>query len=55
MQAFVFLEEKMQKMFDLDKMYVITNFEVRPYTEQDKWRVVNMDRQILFTNQTKAK
>lgn len=56
MHAFVpqFLEDKMQKMFTLNKQYVVTNFQVKNYTEQDKWRCVNMDKQILFTSQTKA-
>lgn len=34
MKAFVphFLEEKMQKMFEVEKMYVVTNFQVKNYT-----------------------
>lgn len=57
MQAFVpgFLSDKMKKMFTMGKMYAITNFQVKDYTEKDKWRCVNMDRQILFTNATKSR
>ncbi|KAK1380021.1 hypothetical protein POM88_026765 [Heracleum sosnowskyi] len=57
MQAFVpaFLNDKMQKMFTIGKIYAVTNFQVKDLTSEDKWRSVNMDRQILFTNQTKAR
>lgn len=57
MHAFVpvFLMEKMQKTLHLGRMYCISNFQVKPLTAQDKWRSINIDRQILFTNQTKAK
>ncbi|KAL1804953.1 hypothetical protein ACET3Z_028021 [Daucus carota] len=57
MQAFVplFLLEKLQKMFTVGKMYTITNFQVKNYTELDKWRCVSIDKQIQFTNQTRGK
>lgn len=57
MQAGVpgFLNDKMQKMFTINKMYAITNFQVKDLTTDDKWRPVNMDRQIMFTNQTRAR
>ncbi|KAL1817442.1 hypothetical protein ACET3Z_020016 [Daucus carota] len=57
MEAFVplFLMEKLQKVFILGKMYAISNFQVKNYTETDKWRCVTTDRQIQFTNQTRAK
>ncbi|XP_063950036.1 uncharacterized protein LOC135152845 [Daucus carota subsp. sativus] len=57
MHAFVpvFLMDKMQKMLHLGRMYCISNFQVKPLTAEDKWRSINIDRQILFTNQTKAK
>ncbi|WOH00620.1 hypothetical protein DCAR_0519989 [Daucus carota subsp. sativus] len=57
MQAFVplFLLEKLQKMFTVGKMYTITNFKVKNYTELDKWRCVSNDKQIQFTNQTRGK
>ncbi|KAK1353477.1 hypothetical protein POM88_051842 [Heracleum sosnowskyi] len=47
--------EKMQKLFTVGKMYTVTNFQVKQYNANDKWRCVNNDRQILFTNNTKAK
>nr|XP_017227518.1 PREDICTED: uncharacterized protein LOC108192510 [Daucus carota subsp. sativus] len=57
MEAFVplFLMEKLQNVFILGKMYAISNFQVKNYTETDKWRCVTTDRQIQFTNQTRAK
>ncbi|KAL1831301.1 hypothetical protein ACET3Z_000952 [Daucus carota] len=57
MQAFVptFLMEKLLKMFIVGKMYTITNFQVKEYTTLDKWRCVSTDKQIMFTNQTRAR
>lgn len=57
MQAFVpsFLNEKIQRMLQVGKMYVITYFQVKDFTAEDKWRSVNQDRQINITNQTKAR
>lgn len=57
MQGFVpnFLMEKLLKMFIVGKMYTIANFQVKEYTKLDKWRCVNTDKQIMFTNNTRAK
>ncbi|KAL8133227.1 hypothetical protein AgCh_008622 [Apium graveolens] len=57
MQAFVpaFLNEKLQRMLQLGKMYVTSFFQVRDFTPEDKWRSVQLDRQIQFTNQTKTR
>ena len=57
MQAFVptFLERKIQRMLQVEKMYAINMFQVKDFTAEDKWRSINMDRQILFTNQTRAR
>ncbi|KAK1404304.1 hypothetical protein POM88_003909 [Heracleum sosnowskyi] len=49
------LIEKMRKIFTVGKMYTITNFQVKDYTPNDKWRCVNNDKQILLTNNTKAR
>ncbi|KAK1357532.1 hypothetical protein POM88_050788 [Heracleum sosnowskyi] len=49
------LTEKMQRLFTVGNMYTVTNFQVKQYTANDKWRCVNNDRQILFTNNTTAK
>ncbi|KAL1808342.1 hypothetical protein ACET3Z_025332 [Daucus carota] len=57
MQAFVptFLTEKLLKIFFVGRMYTITNFQVKEYTKLDKWRYVTTDKQLMFTNQTRAK
>lgn len=36
-------------------MYVIKNFQVKDYTDLDKFRPVQMDKQIVFTADTKVK
>ncbi|WOH08343.1 hypothetical protein DCAR_0727782 [Daucus carota subsp. sativus] len=57
MQAFVptFLMEKLLKIFFVGRMYTITNFQVKEYTELDKWKCVTTGKQLMFTNQTRAK
>lgn len=57
MQASVptYLAPKIQRMLQVHKMYIITNFQVKELTADDKWRAVNMDKQIQFINQTKAR
>lgn len=57
MHAFVpgTLSEKMSRFFELGKIYIVKNFQVKEYTEKDKFRVVHMNRQIIFTTDTKVK
>ncbi|KAL1802377.1 hypothetical protein ACET3Z_031024 [Daucus carota] len=57
MHAFVpeSLTEKMTRIIEEGKIYLIKNFTVKDYTEKDKYRVVHMDRQIVFTSETKVK
>ena len=47
--------EKLLKIFFVGRMYTITNFQVKEYTELDKWKCVTTDKQLMFTNQTSAK
>ncbi|KAK1387752.1 hypothetical protein POM88_015930 [Heracleum sosnowskyi] len=49
------LAEKMSRMIQEGKIYLIKDFQVKEYTELDKYRPVQMDRQIIFTADTKAK
>lgn len=57
MQAYVpaYLSDKWKKLLTVGNTYIITNFTVKTLTPDDKWRPVNIDRQISFTNQTKAR
>ena len=57
MQAYVpaYLSDKWKRLLKLGNMYTITNFNVKTLTPDDKWRTVNIDRQISFTNQTRAR
>ncbi|WOH11283.1 hypothetical protein DCAR_0830764 [Daucus carota subsp. sativus] len=57
MQAYVpaYLSDKWKRLLRLGNMYTITNFNVKTLTADDKWRTVNIDRQISFTNQTRAR
>ena len=56
MHAFVpeSLTDKMTRIIEEGKIYLIKNFTVKDYTETDKYRVVHMDRQIVFTTETKV-
>ncbi|KAK1354825.1 hypothetical protein POM88_008306 [Heracleum sosnowskyi] len=57
MHAFVpgSLADKISRMFTVGKLYILKNFQVKEYTEQDKFRVIHMNRQIIFTADTKLK
>ena len=39
----------------LGKIYFIKKFQVKDYTNKDKYRPVRMDKQISLTNDTKIK
>lgn len=49
------LSDKMSRFIELGRIYMLRNFQVKDYTEKDKFRVVHMDRQIIFTQDTKVK
>ncbi|KAK1358273.1 hypothetical protein POM88_051529 [Heracleum sosnowskyi] len=49
------LAEKFCRIIEEGKIYLIKNFQVKDYTEIDKYRPVQMDRQIIFTADTKVK
>lgn len=49
------IEDKMEKLIDCGKLYVIQNFAVKNYTDKDKYRVVLADKQLIFTTDTKVK
>ncbi|XP_017239637.2 uncharacterized protein LOC108212421 [Daucus carota subsp. sativus] len=57
MQAYVpqSLEVKFNRLVVLGKIYFIKKFQVKDYTEKDKYRPVRMDKQISLTNDTKIK
>lgn len=45
----------MSRLIEDGKIYLIKNFQVEDYTEEDKFRPVQMERQIIFTGITKIK
>lgn len=57
MHAFVpaALVDKISRMIVEGKVYVIKNFQVKDYTDADKYRPVQMEKQIVFTADTKVK
>lgn len=57
LQAFVpaTVAYKFKRLIEEGKFYVIKNFQVKDYTELEKFRAVQMDKQIVFTNDTKVK
>lgn len=57
MQVFVpsAMAERMGRIIGVGKMYLIKNFQVKNYTEADKFRPVQVDKQIVFISDTKVK
>lgn len=57
MQAYVpqSLEPKFMRLVVVGKIYFIKKFQVKDYTEKDKYRLVRMEKQICLTNHTKIK
>ncbi|KAK1362224.1 hypothetical protein POM88_046698 [Heracleum sosnowskyi] len=57
MQAFVpsTMEDRLGNVIQLGKLYKIKTFHVKEYGQQDKYRPVQIDRQIIFTIDTKVK
>lgn len=57
MQVFVpaALVEKMSRLIVQGNAYFINNFQLKEYTNADKYRAVQMDKQIVFTADTKVK
>lgn len=57
MQAYIpaSMSDRMARVIELGKIYLIRNFEVKEYLDKDKFRVVQSDRQIIFTIDTKLK
>lgn len=57
MHAFVSaaLSAKMSRLLEEGKIYLVKNFQVKDYTENDKYRPVHMDRQIILTQDTRVK
>ncbi|KAL1802084.1 hypothetical protein ACET3Z_030731 [Daucus carota] len=55
MQAYApaHLADKIGRIIQIGKIYMIKNFDVKEYTEKDKFRPVPIDRQIVFTVDTK--
>lgn len=55
MQAYApaHLADKIGRIIQIGKIYMIKNFDVKEYTEKDKFRPVPMDRQIIFTVDTR--
>lgn len=51
----VSMADRMSRLIQLGKIYLIKNFEVKEYLEKDKFRVVNNDKQIIFTVDTRIK
>lgn len=49
------LSDKMERLVEEGKLYLIKNFQVQNYEEKAKYRAVQMDRQIVFTADTKLK
>lgn len=57
MQAFVpaSMSQRMTRLIEVGKLYLLKNFEVKEYLDKDKFRPVKIDRQIIFTIDTKVK
>ncbi|KAK1385225.1 hypothetical protein POM88_022960 [Heracleum sosnowskyi] len=57
MQAFVpsTMEDRLGKVIQLGNLYKIKTFHVKEYGPQDKYRPVQIERQIIFTTDTKLK
>ncbi|KAL1830259.1 hypothetical protein ACET3Z_008671 [Daucus carota] len=49
------LSDKMERLVEEGKLYLIKNFQVQNFEEKAKYRAVQMDRQIVFTADTKLK
>ena len=57
MHAFVpgSMSERLGRILVDGNLYIIKNFQVKDYTPTDKYRAVEMDKQIVFTTETKIK
>lgn len=55
-QAFVpgFKAERIEKEVVVGKLYTFHNFTVKDYKEDDKYRCVRMDKQIILTDHTQV-
>ncbi|WOH02343.1 hypothetical protein DCAR_0521732 [Daucus carota subsp. sativus] len=49
------IADKMSRIIEEGKIYLIKNFTVKDFTEKDNYRVVHMDKQISFTTETRVK
>ncbi|KAK1398583.1 hypothetical protein POM88_008446 [Heracleum sosnowskyi] len=49
------MADRMARMIEVGKIYIIKNFQVKEYKDQDKFRPVQIDRQITFITNTKVK
>lgn len=57
MQAYVpaTMSDRMARLIQLGKIYILYNFQVKEYVDKDKFRPVKIDRQIVLTVDTKVK
>lgn len=57
MQAFVLasMADRMARIIQVGKLYLLRNFEVKDYLDKDKYKPVQIDRHIIFTIDTYVK
>ncbi|KAK1385861.1 hypothetical protein POM88_023596 [Heracleum sosnowskyi] len=57
MQAFIpgMIADRFGKMLQVQKLYIIKNFHVKEYKDEDKYMPVQTDKQLIFTIDTKVK